>query len=56
MDALDKLVTKLERRKLDRSLNAILYKLEGDLMWTVEKSITCKAYDRNGRVVVECVS
>lgn len=54
MDELDRLVRKLENRKLDRSLVAVLYKLEGDLIWTIEKSIVCRAYDRNGQVIIEC--
>lgn len=56
MDALDRLVKKLESRKLDRSLDTILYKLEGNVLWEVTKSVTCKGYDRNGQVVVECGS
>jgi len=54
MDALDRLVRKLENRKLDRSLASILTKLEGDLIWEIEKSFVCKAYDRNGQVIIEC--
>jgi len=53
-DSLDRLVKKLESRKLDQSLTDILLKLEGDLIWTVEKSIVCRAYDRNGQVIIEC--
>ncbi len=51
---LHRLVRKLEHRKLNRSLTDILYKLEGDLIWEVEKSFVCKAYDRNGQVIIEC--
>jgi hypothetical protein len=54
MDALDRLIKKLEHRQLNRSLDAVLYKLEGDLLWEVTKSIECKGYDRDGQVVVEC--
>jgi hypothetical protein len=54
MDALDRLVKKLEHRQLDRSLTGILRKLEGDLMWEITKSIECKGYDRDGQIVVEC--
>ena len=54
MDALDRLVKNLENRKLDRSLSAILNKLQGDLIWEVEKSFECKGYDRDGQIVVEC--
>ncbi len=48
------LVRKLESRKLDRSLTGILNKLEGELIWEIEKSFVCKAYDRNGQVIIEC--
>ena len=54
MDALDSLIRKLENRKLDLSLDDILYKLEGDVLWTLDKTITCKGFDRDGQVVVEC--
>ncbi len=54
MDALDRLIRKLESQKIDRALDSILFKLEGDLMWTLDKTITCKGYDRNGQIVVEC--
>ena len=54
MDALDRLVKRLEHRQLDRSLTGILHKLEGDLIWEIEKSFVCKAYDRNGQVIIEC--
>ncbi len=53
-DSLDRLVKRLEHRKLDRSLNSILNKLEGELIWEIEKSFVCKAYDRNGQVIIEC--
>ncbi len=54
MDSLDRLVKRLENRNLDRSLNSILTKLQGDLIWEIEKSFVCKAYDRNGQVIIEC--
>ncbi len=54
MDALARLVKKLENRKLDRSLNSILHKLEGEMIWEIEKSFICRAYDRNGQVIIEC--
>ncbi len=49
-----RIIRKLEHQKLDRSLGSILYKLEGDLIWEIEKSFVCKAYDRNGQVIIEC--
>jgi len=54
MDALARLVKKLENRKLDRSLTSILNKLEGDLIWEIEKSFVCRSYDKNGEVVIKC--
>ena len=56
MDALARLVKRLEHRQLDRSLTGILHKLEGAMLWEVTKNITCKGYDRNGQVIVECGS
>ena len=53
-DSLDRLVKNLENRKLDRSLSAILNKLQGDLIWEVEKSFVCRSYDKNGEVVIKC--
>ena len=54
MDALDRIICKLESQKIDRALDSIIYKLEGDVLWTLDKKVTCKGYDRNGQVVVEC--
>lgn len=54
MDSLDRLIKKLEKRKLDRSLASILNKLEGDLIWEIEKSFVCRSYDKNGEVVIKC--
>ncbi len=53
---LNGLVRKLEHRQLDRSLTGILLKLEGEMVWEVTKSVTCKGYDRDGQLVVECGS
>ncbi len=54
MDALTRIINKLEGRKIDRALGDIILKLEGELIWTLDKKMTCKGFDRNGQVVVEC--
>lgn len=54
MDALDRIINKLEGRKIDRALGDIILKLEGELIWTLDKKIECKGFDRDGQVVVEC--
>lgn len=51
---LSRLIRKLEHRQLNRSLSGILLKLEGEMVWELTKSVTCKGYDRDGQVVVEC--
>ena len=54
MNALDRLVRKLEDRTMNRSMDSILLKLEGEVVWELEKRVICKGYDRDGQVVVEC--
>lgn len=54
MREVDRIISKLEWAKIDRALDDILYKLEGEVLWTLEKSVECKGFDRDGRVVVEC--
>ena len=54
MDALTRLINKLESRKIDRALDDIIYKLEGDVLWESEQLFKCKGFDRDGQVVVEC--
>ncbi len=56
MDALYCIIRKLESRKIDRALGDIILKLEGELIWTINKKMECRGYDRDGQVVVECTS
>lgn len=41
---------------MNQAMDSILRKLEGEVLWELEKQVICKGFDRDGKVVVECTS